>query len=94
MSKNQFWLLNFTSVLLALLIIAHFVFVKINARSGETLERERALINNGRQIESVLDQLAKRIARGSDTDPQLKTNLIQHHLKVTLEVDGKTKAYP
>ena len=94
MSKTQFQLLNLTSVLLALLILAHFVFVKINTRSGEALERERALINNGRQIESVLDQLAKRIARGSDTDPQLKTILTQHNLKVTLEVEGKTKAYP
>ena len=94
MTKSQYWALNITSVVLALLLVTHFFLVKLNTSLGQALDRDRALINNGRQIESVLDQLAKRIAAGSETDSRLKNILSQHSLKVTLEVDGKKKTYP
>ena len=94
MTKLQFQVLNIISCLLALTFLGHFIFVKLNARSGQALERDRLTVSNARQVESVLDQLAKRIAYGSDTDPQLKSILAKHGLHVTLEVDGKKKTYP
>ena len=94
MNKIQFWILNLTSLALVLLLVGHFVMVKRNNLLGEALDRDRTAINNARQIETVLDQLAKRIARGSETDPQLKSILIKYGLNVTLEVDGRKKSYP
>jgi len=94
MTKTQYWLLNITALLLGVFVLAHFFLVKLNTTSSQTLDRDRALVNSGRQVENVLDQLAKRIAIGSETDPRLKNILAQHSLKVTLEVDGKKKTYP
>ena len=94
MNKLQFWVLNVASLVLAALLLGHFFFVRANNRLGQALDRERATISKARQLEAVLDQLAKRIAKGSDTDPKLKNVLVKYGLNVTLEVDGKKKAYP
>lgn len=94
MNKLQFWALNVVSLVLAALLLGHFFFVRANNRLGQALDRDRAAINNARQLEGVLDQLAKRIAKGSDTDPTLKNILVKYGLNVTLEVDGKKKTYP
>ena len=94
MNKLQFWALNGVSLILAILLLGHFFFARHNNRLGHALDRDRAAINNARQLEGVLDQLAKRIAKGSDTDPNLKQILIKYGLNVTLEVDGKKKSYP
>lgn len=56
--------------------------------------RDQAALNNTRQAEVVLDQLAKRIVRGSEVDPRLTNILAKYGLNVTLEVDGKMKSYP
>jgi transcription elongation GreA/GreB family factor len=94
MNKLQFWGLNVVSLILALLLLSHFFFARHNNRLGQALERDRAAINKAQQLEGVLDQLAKRIAKGSDTDPKLKQILVKYGLNVTLEVDGKKKSYP
>jgi len=94
MNRIQFWALNITSLLLVVLLLSHFFFARANSLLSGEVAREQAFINNARQVETVLDQLAKRIARGSDTDPQLKNILIKHGLNVTLEIEGKQKAYP
>ena len=94
MNKLQFWALNVVSLLLAMLLLGHSIFVRHNNRLGQALERDRAIITKAQQCEGVLDQLAKRVAKGSDTDPQLKQILVKYGLKVTLEVDGKKKSYP
>ena len=51
-------------------------------------------INNGRQFASVLDQIARRMASGSETEPRLTNILAKYGLKVTLDVNGQKKNYP
>ncbi len=94
MNKLQFWTLNTAGLLLVTLLIGHFFFARHVNGLGEALGRDRALINSAQQLEPVLDNLAKRIAKGSDTDPTLKNILIKYGMNVTLEVDGKKKNYP
>ena len=94
MTRVQFWILNLTSVLLVLLLIGHLVMAHLNSQLGKGVAEKRVFINNARQIEPILDTLSKRIARGSDADPRLKSILIKFGLNVTLEVDGKNKTYP
>ena len=94
MNKLQFWVLNVVCLVLAALLLTHFFFSRQNNRLTESLNQERAYLNNARQLETVLDQLAKRIAKGSDTDPKLKNILVKYGMNVTLEVDGKKKTYP
>ena len=94
MNKLEFWVLNSVSLILVMLLLGHFFFAQHNNRLGQGLSRDRAAINNARQLQGVLDQLAQRIAKGSDTDPKLKQILVKYGLKVTLEVDGKKKSYP
>ena len=94
MTKLQFWILNLASLILAGVLMGHFFFSRHNNQLSEALGREQAYIGNARQLETVLDQLGKRIARGSDTDPKLKNVLVKYGMTVTLEVDGKKKTYP
>jgi hypothetical protein len=94
MNKCQFWILNLVSLVLAAVLLSHFLFVRHNNQLGAALSREQAYINQARQLEGVLDQLGKRIAKGSDTDPKLKNVLIKYGMTVTLEADGKKKTYP
>jgi hypothetical protein len=94
MNKLQFWILNAACVLLSALLLAHFFFSRSNNRLADTLGQERAYINSSRQLESVLDALAKRIAVASDADPKLRNILVKHGMNVTLEVDGKKRTYP
>ena len=94
MNKQQFWALNLASLILTVLLLGHFFFVRHKNQLGEVLAHEQAYINSARQLETVLDQLAKRIAKGSDTDPKLKNILVKYGMTVTLETDGKKKTYP
>ena len=94
MSKLQFWILNGTALVLVGLLWGHFFFSRHNERLNSTLNQERAVLNKSRQVGTVLDQLAKRIAIGSEKDPRLKEVLLKYGLSVTLEVDGKKKNYP
>ena len=94
MNKCQFWILNLASLILSTMLLAHFFFVRHNNQLGGALNREQAYINNARQLETVLDQLARRIAKGSDTEPKLKNILIKYGMTVTLETNGQKKIYP
>jgi hypothetical protein len=89
MNRLQFWILNGTALALTALLLGHFFFAQHNDRLGEALERDRAVIADARQAEAVLDQLAKRIAVASKTEPQLKSLLVKYGLSVTLETDGR-----
>jgi hypothetical protein len=95
MNKHQFWTLNVTSIILAVLLISHSFFVRHTNQLSERLAREQAAIETGRQNAAVLDQLAQRIAKGSEADRRLTNILSGHGLKVTLtSVDGQKKNYP
>ena len=94
MNRHQFWALNLASLILAALLLGHYGFARRNSRLGEALAREQAYINNARQLETVLDQLAKRIAKSSDIDPKLKIVLLKYGMNVSLEIDKKKKPYP
>ena len=94
MSKLHFRLLNISSLILVVLLLAHFVMGRLNARLGNELRRDQAYINGANQVSAVLDRLAQRIALGSDTDPRLRDLLIKYGLTVTLDVQGKKKKYP
>jgi hypothetical protein len=94
MNKIQFWTLNIASLLLILLLLGHFFLGQSNDRLGHALERDRAAINNARQLEVILDQLSRRIAQASDSDQRLKTILIKYGLNVTSEPVGAKKKHP
>ena len=94
MSKCKFWTLNIIGGILVLELIGHYFFARYNDRLGDAVMRDQAFINGSRQVEVTLDQLAKRIAKGSETDPQLNKLLVKYGLNVTLETDGKKKSYP
>ena len=94
MNKLQFWTLNLTSLALVILLVSHFSIVARNYRLSEELARGRAAINNARQYAAVLDQWARRIATGSETDPRLKNILAKYSLSVTMDVGGEKKTYP
>ena len=94
MSKLQYWILNVIGLVLVAELLGHYFFARHNDRLGDAVMRDQAFVNGSRQVEVTLDQLAKRIARGSDTDPQLKKLLVKYGLNVTLETDGKKTTYP
>ena len=94
MSKFQFWTLNVIGLLLVAELLGHHFFARHNDRLGDAVLRDQAFVNGSRQVEATLDQLAKRIAKGSETDPKLKNLLVKHGLNVTLETDGTKKSYP
>jgi hypothetical protein len=94
MSRRQFWTLNFTSALLVVLLVTHFVMSRRNSRLADEVNLQRAYINNANQVSAVLDRMAQRIALGSETDPRLRDLLIKYGLSVTLDVQGKKKSYP
>jgi hypothetical protein len=94
MTKSQFRWLTGISVVLAALLAGHLWLVYLNNQLSQEVSRQQASVNNGQQLEVILDRLAKRIAQGSEKDPRLKNILSKHGLQVTLEVDGKQKKYP
>jgi hypothetical protein len=94
MTKNQYWVLNVVSFVLVTLMTVQFFVNRSNAQLNDSINQQQAVINHGRQLEPILDQLAKRIARDSETNAALRELLVKHDLRVTLEVDGKPKNYP
>lgn len=94
MNRLQFWLLNLASAGLVLLLAGHFLLARRNNRIGEQLNREQTYIGRASQVSAVLDQMARRIALGSESDPRLRDVLIKYGLSVTLEAGGKKKTYP
>ena len=94
MTRLQLLVLKITSAALVVVLLGHFTFTRWNTARRGAITRDQVLINNARQVEPVLDQLARRIAKGSDTEPRLKNILVRHRLNVTLDVDGKKKSYP
>ena len=94
MSKAQYWILNCASLLLVTLLLAHYWLSRSNNNISNDLTRAQAYIGNARQVEPVLDQMAKRIAKGSEADPRLKDILVKYGLSVTLNNEGQTKTYP
>ncbi|MDQ6631347.1 MAG: hypothetical protein M3Y82_06270 [Verrucomicrobiota bacterium] len=94
MNRLQFILLNTVSFFVVIILVTHFFIVRANNELSGAVARNQAAISNARQLEPILDQLAKRIARGSEADPRLRNILVKHGLTVTLDVDGKKKTYP
>ena len=91
---NRTLLLNLVCLVLGLLLLANFTLAQINERIEQTVTQYQTYINQARQSESLLDQLAKRVAKGSDSEPALRAVLKRRQLNVTLEVNGETKHYP
>lgn len=94
MNRLQFWILNALAAAFLLLIGIQFFMVYKNSRITDELLRRQNVMANAGQVEPVLDSLGKRIARGSDVDPRLKAIMLKYGMRVTLEVNGKTKTYP
>ena len=94
MTKFQYWTLNVIGLVLVAMLLGHHFFARANDRLGDAVMRDQAFVNGSRQVEATLDQLAKRIAKGSETDPQLKKLLVKYGLNVTLDTDGTKKTYP
>lgn len=94
MSKSQYWILNFLGVILAVLLLSHYFFAKSNYQLAEDTRQGQATIARSRQLAVTLDQMAKRVAIGSETDPRLRQILVRYGLHVTLEKDGVKKTYP
>jgi hypothetical protein len=94
MKRWQAVLFNGLAFVLALIVLANFSVARRNQRMAGELERKQQIINQARQAEPILDQIAKRTAHGSEKDPQLKSLLEKHKINVTLEVDGKKWNYP
>lgn len=94
MPRLQFWILNALGAVFLALIVIQFGIVWKNTKLNDELVRQQTIIANASQLEPVLDSLGKRIARGSDVDPRLKTLMLKYGMRVTLEVNGKTKNYP
>jgi hypothetical protein len=94
MTRLQSLILNATGALLVLTLLGHFAFSTWNNSTADELRANQAALNNAAQVRVVLDNLAKRIALGSETDPRLRDLLIKYGLNVTLDVQGQRKAYP
>lgn len=94
MTKPQFWILNIICLVLVILLIAQFVLSGTNGKLNNEVNNQQITVNNARQLEPVLDQLAKRIAHDSETNAALRDLLVKYDMHVTLEVDGKQKKYP
>ena len=94
MNKTQYWILNGLALILAVLLMGHYFFAQSNRRMAEATQRGKAQIANSPQMELALDRMAKRVAIGSEIDPQLSEILIRYGLNVTVEIDGQKKTYP
>ena len=94
MNKRQFWILNVTSFVLAILLLSHYFLARSNEQLKVELSREEAVIGRSAQLDKALDNLVKRIAVGSDADPQLGDILRRYGLTVTIEKDGRKTTYP
>jgi hypothetical protein len=93
-NRIHLYILNGVALLLAALILTNLWLVTRSQSMALLLAQTQAAVGNSRRAEQILTQLSMRIARESDKDPALLELLKKHNLKVTLEVDGKTKAYP
>lgn len=89
MTKGQFWLLNAVSALLIVTLFLHLFLSRGNNKLGQQLNNQRAYINNARQLQPVLENLARRVAAGGETDPKLKALLTKYDIKVSLPPEPK-----
>ncbi len=71
MTRLQHQILNATAAILVALFIAHFFAARATHRLGADLARQRNAIVSARQVETILQQLTQRIAKGAETDPRL-----------------------
>lgn len=94
MTKEQFRVLSFISVLLVSLLITQFVLNIGNAKLANEVSKQQLLVNRSRQLEPVLDQLAKRLAQDSESNPAFRNLLVKYELRVTSDTNGKQKKYP
>lgn len=75
MTRPEYRVLNATAALLVALLLASFFVSRSTRRLSGELARQRNAIANARQVEAVYQQLAQRIAQGSEADPRLKALL-------------------
>ena len=94
MNKKDYSVLLLMSVLIALLVAANLGLGYSNGNLSNELNQQQMIINNARQMEPVLDNLAKRIAKGSEKDTRLREILKKNDLQVTLDTASGKKQYP
>jgi hypothetical protein len=82
MNKTQFWILNIVGGICALLIVANQILVHKNESSGQTLMGRQGDLNQARQVENTMINLAKRIAAAGQTEPAMSNLLVRHDLKL------------
>jgi hypothetical protein len=94
MTKNQFWLLNLVSAILIVLLFAHLFFSRANNSLGAQLNAQRAYVNNARQLQPVLENMAQRIATAGENDPKLKALLTKYDIRITLPPETTAEKQP
>ena len=83
MTKNDFWILNLVSGLLVLLLFGHYFLSRTNNQLGAQLNQERISVNNGRQLQPILENMARRIAGAGETNVGLKVLLTKYDIRIT-----------
>jgi cytochrome c-type biogenesis protein CcmH/NrfG len=84
MTRLEYWTLSVVALALSLMLIGNYYLTVSNNSSNAQLARDQAAINNAEQLKPVLDQLTKRIAKGSENDPRLAEVLKRNGLQVIL----------
>lgn len=84
MTRTQFWLLNVVSAVLIVVLAAHVVLSRSNAKAAQQLNTQRAYINNARQLQPALENLVRRINVAGQNDVQLKALLAKYDIKVNV----------
>lgn len=95
MSKEQFWTLNITGGVCAVLILINLILGRLNEQSNQTLILTQNQLTRAQQMQTTIQNLAVRIAQAGRTDPALNAVLTRQDLKVTLnDANEPTKPKP
>jgi hypothetical protein len=95
MSKEQFWTLNGVGGVCALLLLINLVLGRLNEQSNRELVGNQNQLNRAQQMQTMMQNLAIRVAQVAQTNAALAAVLKRQDLKVTLNnPDGPTKPTP
>ena len=91
MSKKEFQIVTAMTLVMGLLLAVQFFMAQSNQRLARELARSQEVINQARQYEPKLREIAVRVAQLSEKDPALRELLVKYELKVNLNQSGKAK---
>jgi hypothetical protein len=83
-SRAQYWILNFTSVLVAL-VVGFEMYSSDKLDEAQLRAREAQLpLLQAEQLQPIARRMVERIAQGTAVDPALKDLLAKQGLQVTI----------